>query len=243
MILFITTIQLINMKRLFINTSMDEVTILDDRKQPYHIPPNTKLALKSCSFKLHYPSEENAILTTTEEFKIHFRKYKSESKTFAETINFPVGNYSIKTLVKHVGDNSLKLELTMQDNGNIKLSIENGYQILVTNDDFWKVIGIGVAPKVWYGPGNFFGRPAIDDPLRLNLIWNELDDDKHNFLDGQPSKMMHSFPLFDRPKFINNYYENPVFLPIASSTDQLHFRFESKPEVRVSDIILELLLK
>ena len=243
LITLLLLLPIIKMKRLFINNSMDGATILDDRKQPYHIPHNTNLALKSCSFKIDYPSSFKTILKSNTDWTITFSKQGDVKAQMVDRITFKAGSYTLKKLADHIDDNSLKMSLTILTNGNVKLSILDGYRILSSNDDFWKVLGIGVASGVWYGPGNFFGRPQLKDPSRLNLIWNELDGDNYNFLDGKPSKIMHSFPLLDRQKLIDEYYEHPVFLPITSSTTKLSFRFDSDPEVKVSDIFLELLIK
>ena len=80
-------------------------------------------------------------------------------------------------------------------------------------------------------------------PKRADLLLEEIDDDETNYLNGKRSKLFKSFPLLDYPKKLTFESENPIFIPLTSSTHQLHFTFESKPEVKISDVFLELLIK
>ena len=214
------------MKRLFA-TNISEITL------PDHLIHDSKIALKSAAFKIH----RNSIFDVQQEFSVNLRKVGTPK--IVEQIIFRTGKYTLQKIVDQINNNSLKLALEVLENGVAKFSVNSDFQVQSENDELWKILGIGVAPQAWVGPGNLFGKPLIGDSF-LHLVFDEMDDED-NFLDGKKSKIFQSFPLFDNTTYVVKEYENPVYVPIRSSTDRLHFHFD--PIVETSHLMFEFLIK
>ena len=153
------------------------------------------------------------------------------------------GSFDIFTLIDTIKSSSKEVKLEYDPvSHRTHLSIAKGFEINLVHPAFFDVLGIGVQNNAWLPAGGYYGILKDDyQPKHIKSLWLHCNniDQKFNHLNGEPSDVFQVLPAKDC------YYENPVFLQLNSTTDELEFdlRDEKGNAVDVESVIFELLIK
>ena len=198
------------------------------------------IALKSAQIKVPIT------FTLSESFNINIRPSGADRRDRFFTMD--KGKYDIFKLVKMINNAQINVgifEFSIDARTNqTKLKVKKGWEFNIAGSQtLYEILGIGVAKHAWLKEGQYFGNLTLgsDQHNQAGSLWLKCSnlDDRDNLLDGKKSTVFHVFPL-NKNDVLNFHYENPVFLPLNSSTNTLQFELCDQVQ---AEVILELLIK
>ena len=224
------------MKRLIV-TKLDSVTLPEYIKHPAH------MAVKSACIKVNWFNLPRAIQLRVRQINNHDKViYYSISRGFWKIDDF------LHFITKMAAKDVFTITIDKKTGVSTFKVMKADYEIIATDSSFWELLGIDVDDKTWLKSGeNYKGKVNFYNVNKLRLYCKNIDDTS-NCVDGKKSKLMHIFPLnatYQLGYLIEFYYENPVYIPLKSSTDTIEFelRDSSDNTIRIDDMYIEFLLK
>ena len=223
------------MKRLLLTKfEKDGVTL------PEHLTANTQIAIKSAQLFVGWFNLWNNA-------NIIIVKNDLPTDPNPTYIQFREGLYTLNDFKNIFNANSKNIIwLDYLADGKIKITLAKNYKYTMT-DGLPQILGLHLPKHKFFMNKETFGIPHFNGIKSLRLYCREIDDE-NNWVDGRKSKLLHYFPLNTTYKLGESliyHHENPVYIPLISSTDILHFELTDQNDAVVSTPIgfIEFLIK